>query len=76
MFRQKVDNIEEEQASLLEQTKVDEVEEYNSSVPSKKKEMDKYDASITSTKNGTDDIVEKSREMWLRNTKHLLSPQK
>ena len=38
--------------------------------------MDKYDASITSTKNGTDDIVEKSREMWLRNPTHLLSPQK
>ena len=48
MEKPEVDIVEEEQASVLEQPKVGEVEEDRAYVPSKKQKNDKYCASITS----------------------------
>ena len=48
MEKPEVYNVEEEEASVIEQLKVDEVEEDQDSVPSKKQKNDKYGASITS----------------------------
>ena len=49
IVKPEVQNFEEEQASVLEQPKVDEVEEDQAYNPSKKHKNDKDDASITST---------------------------
>ena len=50
MEKPEVDNVEEDQNSILKKPKVDEVEEDQAAVPSKKQKNDKDDASITLTK--------------------------
>ena len=72
MEKPEVDNVEEEQSSVLEQPKIDEVGEDQDSVPSKKQKNDKYGASITSTTKN----IENQGKLWLWKPTHLLSPQK